>query len=101
MTANQQQSTELYVQLMALWHFQAGIYYAIHAEDMWMTGGTPDATQNTTKCRLQMHLQRIILWSDLTLEVEVVTITDNTMTPIPRHNSDDSSQDHSAATESE
>jgi hypothetical protein len=101
MTANQQQSTELYVQLMALWHYQAGIYYAIHAEDMWMTGGTLDATQDPTKCRLQMHLQRIILWSDLSLEVEVVTVRNNTMTPIHRHNSDDSSEDHSDATESE
>ena len=37
----------------------------------------------------------------LDIEVEVVTVRRNPMTPIPRHNSDDSSDGHSDATESE
>jgi hypothetical protein len=40
-------------------------------------------------------------WSDWTLEVEVVTVRRNPITPIPRHNSDDSSNGHSGATEGE
>jgi hypothetical protein len=39
--------------------------------------------------------------SESMLEVEVVTVKSNPMTPIPRHNSDDSSNGHSDATEAE
>jgi hypothetical protein len=39
--------------------------------------------------------------SESTLEVEVITVGSNSMTPIPRHNSDDNSEAYSNATERE
>ena len=40
-------------------------------------------------------------WSDSTVEVEVVRVTNVPMTPLPRRNSDDSSEGNSDATEGE
>ena len=39
--------------------------------------------------------------SESTVEVEMVTVGSNPMTPIPRHNSDESSEANSDATERE
>ena len=40
-------------------------------------------------------------WSDSTVEVEVVSVRNDPMTPLPRHNSDDSSESNSVNTEGE
>ena len=40
-------------------------------------------------------------WTDSTVEVEVVRVRNDPMTPLPRHNSDDSSESNSDNTEGE
>ena len=82
--------------------YPADISDAIHAEDGWTifdTQGVPVDQMRYQSLTYQLGIRGE--WTDSTVEVEVVRVRNDPMTPLPRHNSDDSSESNSDNTEGE
>ena len=105
MTGNPQLSTELFDKMMDRLHCPAGTSDATRAEDVSMIVGIQDATPEQTMYillefqQLTKPLRTTANGQNLTVEVEVVRVRDDPMTPLPRHNSDESSEENSDNTQ--